>query len=469
MTIVKAEYPVGIDFREMSEGDRMMMTDIVSSRFYQLEIWEDAPEPYTVYHQRDNSAIKSLVRCVFNLIQEPFFIKAKYHSCDDVWTLRIKPPIKVNEHSRDSLLIVVSESYARSPDNEWLIISIVDRVRVWQREHLQTEEQSCEITSNSDRIIRQAIMESRSYEGSRITEMGYYSPEDIPNSIKILIDNIYSRLERIEGRAHVKAEYFREEQIWLLTVDIPRGEMSSPACLVRSIPEIELRSVVTLANLTNLIVNQVIVQQAIQETEQHWEITSNGDRHSLVIRQGQREVRIDTDTSVVVAQSNSDPSVIIGVVLERDRFHGDNPCGISVDGLLLQCEATIFQVWGTTYHITLRPRIDSSQIDFIRNDEHYGFPYTFRLPAGMTRIIRLTTRASRDTNNTGLTFEEMTAISSSRINQIRRSGSDYRGGIIGDSTCRNNANSQWLRCAFNPCGPCEGCSDYQSNLDEKSN
>ncbi|MGK7916686.1 MAG: DUF6464 family protein [Prochloraceae cyanobacterium] len=34
--------------------------------------------------------------------------------------------------------------------------------------------------------------------------------------------------------------------------------------------------------------------------------------------------------------------------------------------------------------------------------------------------------------------------------------------FIGDLSCRYNARSPYIRCAVNPCGPCEGCSDYQS-------
>jgi hypothetical protein len=33
---------------------------------------------------------------------------------------------------------------------------------------------------------------------------------------------------------------------------------------------------------------------------------------------------------------------------------------------------------------------------------------------------------------------------------------------IGDTSCLNNARSPHLRCAINPCGPCEGCPDYES-------
>ncbi|MEN9220863.1 MAG: DUF6464 family protein [Thermostichus sp. BF3_bins_97] len=34
-------------------------------------------------------------------------------------------------------------------------------------------------------------------------------------------------------------------------------------------------------------------------------------------------------------------------------------------------------------------------------------------------------------------------------------------GCIGDPTCRYNAHSLELRCAVNPCGPCEGCPHYE--------
>ena len=32
---------------------------------------------------------------------------------------------------------------------------------------------------------------------------------------------------------------------------------------------------------------------------------------------------------------------------------------------------------------------------------------------------------------------------------------------IGDRTCKYNAKSQHLRCAANPCGPCQGCQHYE--------
>jgi Family of unknown function (DUF6464) len=32
---------------------------------------------------------------------------------------------------------------------------------------------------------------------------------------------------------------------------------------------------------------------------------------------------------------------------------------------------------------------------------------------------------------------------------------------IGDTTCQYNARSRMIRCAVNPCGPCEGCKDYE--------
>ncbi|MBF2064085.1 MAG: hypothetical protein IGS39_06625 [Calothrix sp. C42_A2020_038] len=34
--------------------------------------------------------------------------------------------------------------------------------------------------------------------------------------------------------------------------------------------------------------------------------------------------------------------------------------------------------------------------------------------------------------------------------------------VIGDATCRYNANSEIMRCAVNPEGPCESCRYYES-------
>lgn len=34
--------------------------------------------------------------------------------------------------------------------------------------------------------------------------------------------------------------------------------------------------------------------------------------------------------------------------------------------------------------------------------------------------------------------------------------------FIGDSSCKYNALSTKLRCAINPCGPCEGCQHFES-------
>ena len=34
--------------------------------------------------------------------------------------------------------------------------------------------------------------------------------------------------------------------------------------------------------------------------------------------------------------------------------------------------------------------------------------------------------------------------------------------FVGELSCRYNARSPYVRCAVNPCGPCENCTDYES-------
>ena len=36
------------------------------------------------------------------------------------------------------------------------------------------------------------------------------------------------------------------------------------------------------------------------------------------------------------------------------------------------------------------------------------------------------------------------------------------GYLIGDISCRFNARSAYIRCAVNPCGPCQECRYYES-------
>ncbi|WP_416673896.1 DUF6464 family protein [Egbenema bharatensis] len=36
------------------------------------------------------------------------------------------------------------------------------------------------------------------------------------------------------------------------------------------------------------------------------------------------------------------------------------------------------------------------------------------------------------------------------------------GYVIGDWSCKFNARSSYIRCAVNPFGPCEACSQYQA-------
>jgi hypothetical protein len=35
------------------------------------------------------------------------------------------------------------------------------------------------------------------------------------------------------------------------------------------------------------------------------------------------------------------------------------------------------------------------------------------------------------------------------------------GYLIGDISCRFNARSAYIRCAVNPCGPCQECRYYE--------
>ncbi|MFY7830857.1 MAG: DUF6464 family protein, partial [Pseudanabaena sp.] len=39
---------------------------------------------------------------------------------------------------------------------------------------------------------------------------------------------------------------------------------------------------------------------------------------------------------------------------------------------------------------------------------------------------------------------------------------DGFGYVIGKVSCKYNARSPYIRCAVNPCGPCQDCRHYES-------
>ena len=45
----------------------------------------------------------------------------------------------------------------------------------------------------------------------------------------------------------------------------------------------------------------------------------------------------------------------------------------------------------------------------------------------------------------------------------RRPATKY---FIGDTSCANNAQSPYIRCAINPEGPCDGCFHFESRYKE---
>ncbi|MGK7876144.1 MAG: DUF6464 family protein [Xenococcaceae cyanobacterium] len=54
-------------------------------------------------------------------------------------------------------------------------------------------------------------------------------------------------------------------------------------------------------------------------------------------------------------------------------------------------------------------------------------------------------------------YRQQVAIHLSRNNNDLELHSDF----IGDPSCRFNARSPYIRCAVNPCGPCENCPHYE--------
>lgn len=66
----------------------------------------------------------------------------------------------------------------------------------------------------------------------------------------------------------------------------------------------------------------------------------------------------------------------------------------------------------------------------------------------------------------------MEAVSNRGLSRLRLDPDQHYveglGFIVGDFTCRFNARSSYIRCAVNPFGPCQTCSQYEAKELEES-
>lgn len=99
--------------------------------------------------------------------------------------------------------------------------------------------------------------------------------------------------------------------------------------------------------------------------------------------------------------------------------------------------------------------------------ETEGVELHLSIPVGRTEIIRLENAmlVRFDVSPEGVRAEQECRESTQRRTRFlippNLFSDHYRGRkALGDPTCNNSANSPHLRCAVNPCGPCEGCADY---------
>jgi Family of unknown function (DUF6464) len=56
-------------------------------------------------------------------------------------------------------------------------------------------------------------------------------------------------------------------------------------------------------------------------------------------------------------------------------------------------------------------------------------------------------------------------VQDSQFSSLRRMSLNWfdPAGYIGDTSCRFNAHSPFVRCAVNPGGPCQGCPCYETS------
>lgn len=85
---------------------------------------------------------------------------------------------------------------------------------------------------------------------------------------------------------------------------------------------------------------------------------------------------------------------------------------------------------------------------------------------------RWQTRLRRAHGSTNYDYREQFYINRNLVRQHQDTylESDRRRAVtkyfIGDTTCINNAQSPYIRCAINPQGPCDDCSHYEKRYQQ---
>ncbi|WP_442949309.1 DUF6464 family protein [Nostoc sp.] len=306
------------------------------------------------------------------------------------------------------------------------------------------------------------------------------------STIKNLIGLVAGHLDL---QLSVKAKYFNKRRYWVISFFwIGGGE--------RIICDHTIDQIVLSRNYIDGIASEISdrINSIIRSEEnQSWVIVRYREGFLAGIHQAGR-----TSVSLILREVTQDRNFATNhIKVTIDAWIPGNAIprsdGVEVDGMLLQGELLEWleigeerrfrfspnthqvNVSGTPDEIRItfstRPRtgrlasferisrlIEQGQIEIPRSG--YFDQYLMGYPDRPERVRLEIPRECEFTEPSGESFQVLEgrfevareAVLLPRINAIN---------AIGDTTCQYNARSRMIRCAVNPCGPCEGCQHYE--------
>lgn len=199
------------------------------------------------------------------------------------------------------------------------------------------------------------------------------------------------------------------------------------------------------------------------EGDQLWEIANNDNRYSLVVSQEGRLVELNIRDFVITRSFSFSPTVSIMLDVDQRRVYESQWNIICIDGIILQADiavtTTYFSSQGCIYSsLKIQPRI--SRIEFVEKQDRKLNLFSVNPRNYIVRIWTTSfNQEQRYLRNIQSDTQHQQHIRESF--QLEQSFQEHNQRYIGDVSCRHNANSKFLRCAINPCGPCNECGDYE--------
>ena len=333
--------------------------------------------------------------------------------------------------------------------------------------------------SEGDRVIKIETFVGDSYQLEIWAEESIENPYtlNLKELIRFASTQAFLR-ENLRGDFFEVDAYWINNHYWLLNFNIPID--SRVLVISETVAEFTIQLTLDQVVASRLLVSSIRQkweQLVAPPNRQYWEARVN----QLIVCQDIRQIALSVDSITICHPFNERVGFVeINVTTERSRVRQFEDM-IQIDrAIALQAQVIKTHYCNEFCRITIIPEIEHCETVVLnRADEtvlrfwtkpRVAQPMRSQLPSIAPDVFP---SVPIETEGASEMLQRVTRLQGNawvRRFRLEESPPPSRGeipGCIGDTTCRYNARKPSIRCAVNPCGPCEGCSDYQEiNLQE---